>query len=644
MFGHARRQAAATLAAVERSQAIISFGPDGTVRDANPNFLGLMGYGLAEVRGCHHRMFVEPAEAAGPAYAAFWEALRRGEAQDAEFQRLTKDGSAVWIRATYSPVLDGRGRVVGVVKCALDVTAEKRATADARGQIAAINRSQAVVQFCLDGTILEANDAFLTTMGYGLDEVRGRHHRMFVDEVYAASAEYGAFWASLARGEAHAGEFKRLGRGGREVWIQAAYSPILDMAGRPWKVVKYAADVTVGKLAAADMAGRADAISRSQAVIQFDMDGIVLDANENFLAAMGYRLDEVKGRHHRQFVLREQAESPAYAQFWANLRAGQFSSAIYQRVGKNGRLVWIQATYNPVMDLNGKPFKVVKYAFDITKSMEVRSRAIGIADSTTGNVQAVADATEELKASSAAIAERMVESRDAVAEIGARMSAADASTAKLHEAASAMDGVVQTITSIAEQINLLALNATIEAARAGEAGKGFAVVAAEVKNLAGQAQVATTRISTEIAAMQHVSQDVGAALSSIGNAVASVQGFVAETAEATERQRATTAEVSANLRVATTSVTNIARCLDEWVVGIEERRSEDRERVSLPAVARAPDGRESRCTVVNVSDGGAKIGALERLPDRFDLVVPGEADRRCEVVRRGDGDCGVRFG
>ncbi|MGX7704045.1 PAS domain-containing protein [Methylobacterium sp. Gmos1] len=650
MFASARRAStAAKLDAIERSQAIVTFGLDGLLAEANENFLQLMGYRLDEVRGRHHRLFVDPDEAADPAYEAFWASLQRGEFQSAEYRRLAKGGREVWIRASYNPVLDARGRPVRIVKFALDVTAEKQAAIAAAGQITAINRSQAVIHFAPDGTILDANPHFLTATGYGLDEIVGRHHRVFVTGEEAAGPEYREFWAGLARGEYRAGEFKRRAKDGTEIWIQATYNPILDPTGRTLRIVKYAADITAAKQHAADTAGKIEAALRSQAVIEFAMDGTILDANGHFLKAMGYGLDEIVGRHHRLFVSPDAAASRSYAEFWESLRAGRYASAVYQRVGKGGREVWIQATYTPVLDLDGRPCKVIKFATDVTHSMSVRARAITAAEQTLARIQAVAEASEEMHRTSASIAGRMGESRQAVGQIQERMGVAEAATARLDVAARAMNGVVETITAIAEQINLLALNATIEAARAGAAGRGFAVVAAEVKNLAGQASAATGRISGEIGAMQSVSREVAEALGSISGAVDAVQGFIAETTAASERQRATTGEVSTNVQTTATGVAEIAGSLDEWLVGLEERRIDERTRTSISGRVVLPPGsgvvEAISCLVLNLSKSGAKL-ALERpvrLPPRIRLAIEGHAERPCEVIRQHGCEIGIRF-
>ncbi len=238
--------------------------------------------------------------------------------------------------------------------------------AELEAQVAALHRVQAVIEFDLEGTILQANANFLQTLGYTLEEIRGKHHSMFVDPEYVRSTTYREFWARLGRGEFDAGQYRRLGKGGREIWIQASYNPVFDSSGRPVKVVKFATDITAQQMQAADFAGQLAAINTSQAVIEFSLDGRILSANDNFLAALGYTLDEVRGKHHSMFAEPEYVRGDAYKQFWQKLGRGEFDAGQYRRLGKGGREVWIQASYNPIFDMNGKPFKVVKYATDIT--------------------------------------------------------------------------------------------------------------------------------------------------------------------------------------------------------------------------------------------------------------------------------------
>lgn len=235
------------------------------------------------------------------------------------------------------------------------------------GQIDAINRSQAVIEFTTDGTIIHANENFLSAMGYELDEIKGKHHSMFVEPDYRSSHEYQGFWDRLKKGDFFSDQYKRIGKDGKEIWIQASYNPVMDEHGKPYMVVKYASDITEQKLRNADIQGQISAISKSQAVIEFNMDGTIITANDNFLNAVGYQLNEIQGQHHRIFVESQERDSSEYSDFWNKLNQGEFSSGEYKRIGKSGEEIWIQASYNPILDLNGKPVKVVKYASDITE-------------------------------------------------------------------------------------------------------------------------------------------------------------------------------------------------------------------------------------------------------------------------------------
>lgn len=244
--------------------------------------------------------------------------------------------------------------------------------AELSARLNALDKVQAVIEFSTDGTVLYANANFLNTLGYTLEEISGKHHSMFVDSSYANSHEYRRFWDELRSGRFQSAEYKRFGKHGKEVWIQASYNPILDEQGKPYKVIKYATDVTEARLTNADYQGQLQAISKAQAVIEFELNGTIRNANENFLAVLGYSIDEIRGKHHSMFVEPAYGSSHEYRKFWDDLRAGNYQAAQYKRLGKGGKEVWIQASYNPIFDLNGKPFKVVKYATDIsaTKEME----------------------------------------------------------------------------------------------------------------------------------------------------------------------------------------------------------------------------------------------------------------------------------
>ncbi len=341
----------------------------------------------------------------------------------------------------------------------------------------------------------------------------------------------------------------------------------------------------LGLLSRADANAEAKlaALGRSQAVIEFDLEGIVLAGNNNFFEVTGYTLEEIRGKHHSFFAEPSLRESRDYAEFWRRLRAGEYQAGRYRRLGKGGREIWIEASYNPILDPSGRPYKVVKYATDVTQqvnllvnlrqmiennfgeidaalsqSRQEASDATLAATSTSGNVQMMAAAAEELAASVGEIAQSMANSRAATDIAFTEATNATEFTDKLSAAASAMGGIVSLIQNIAGQINLLALNATIEAARAGEAGRGFAVVASEVKNLASQAARATEQITSEIDAVQSVSSGVVQALAKIQTSVETMREHVISAAAAVEEQSVVTQEMSSNMQGAAHAVSNIS--------------------------------------------------------------------------------------
>lgn len=232
--------------------------------------------------------------------------------------------------------------------------------------LSALDRSLAIIEFDNQGKILTANENFCTAMGYAKNELVGKHHSMFVDPDYVSSPDYKAFWDRLGAGTFDSGEYKRLGKGNKEIWIQATYNPVIGRNGKVTKVVKFASDITAAKLKSAEDDGKIHAISRAQAIIEFENDGTIITANENFCGALGYKLDEIQGRHHSMFVEPGFVKTEEYKNFWKQLAAGEFFAEEYKRIGKGGKEIWIQASYNPIFDMNGNVAKVVKFATDIT--------------------------------------------------------------------------------------------------------------------------------------------------------------------------------------------------------------------------------------------------------------------------------------
>lgn len=487
--------ALAALDAINRTQAVAEFDLNGQLLHANQNFLDTMGYTRAEVTGRHHRTFCTPAFVASEDYAVFWQALAQGHPCSGDYIRVGKNGVTVWLRASYNPVFDTEGKPVKVIEFATDITADKVRHAEFEGRMRALDRVQAVIEFNLEGRILHANENFLDATGYGLDEIVGQEHAMFCEPAFGRSPDYRAFWRHLADGQFHAGEFKRLAKDGRVIWLQATYNPIFDAEGKPVKVMKFATDITAQKMRDAETRGKLEAIGRSQAAIEFDLRGNVLAANENFLRTMGYVEDEVIGQHHSMFCDPAHVKSVEYRHFWANLAQGQFQSGRFCRRGKHDADIWILATYNPILDANGKPYKVVKFAMDVTEQVHreelIRSKIGAISSVLNGLTQSIASIAQESQQSAGLANQTQGEAAQGsklLARSREAMLAIQTSSGEVRE-------IIDTIGDIAGQTHLLAFNAAIEAARAGAHGAGFSVVANEVRKLAEKSAHAAREIA-----------------------------------------------------------------------------------------------------------------------------------------------------
>jgi methyl-accepting chemotaxis protein len=568
---------------------------------------------------------------------------------------------------------------------------------DNQAKVDAIMRSQAVIEFNLDGTIITANENFLKAMGYTLDEVRGQHHSMFCDPAYAASAEYQALWADLRQGKFRAAAFQRFAKGGREVWIQASYNPVFNRGGKPIRVIKFATDITAQTQQAADHAAQIEAISRVQAVIAFNLDGTILTANDNFLATVGYGLAEIVGKHHSMFCDKDYVASAQYQKFWERLRAGQYEAAEFQRFGKGGKEVWIQASYNPILDASGKPVKVIKFATDITE----RKRSEGILKELTGSLARMADgdlggrintsftgqyealrqafnqtldkletitrslgsasgtlrtataeilsgandlssrttkqaatieetsaAVEQLSSAVADNARRAATASNKARQVsqsatdsGAVMTDATKAMGAIEASSAKISNIIGLIDDIAFQTNLLALNASVEAARAGDAGKGFAVVAVEVRRLAQSAASASADVKVLIEAsageVRTGAQLVGKAAERLHDILAGAEEsavLIDEIARENRQQSGALEEVAVAVRQMDEMTQHNAALVEETNAAIEQTEAQAGELDRIVAVFKvsgspvralgAPPDRRGTPTLLKVASGG----------------------------------------